>query len=560
MEDDKEINIVSEAIRSWIVKIIILSLNVVVIFFIFPFIKKVSIIVILFLSIALYCGINTFANKKTRIIKLRWLSLSCFFTTMAFVWVIFGPIVVLKHPIYVFFRSSYTPFGASIESIIPDKDDSGSLLILADPVRKRMFPIWKSLLGDNIRLLETEKFGDKNYIIFPLHIRFEKNELGVISNYTVQTIWIPLSASGINLDMEISKMKGVDVTVGTIYGSSDLVKSSYLISPSIPPWRAILTGDNPSIKELQYASILDNALSFSIYGNVDDIISQLEYAGSIAPNKIEEARIFYLLGNLTEIIINGNIGKTQSLAIYLNAYEIMKKENEILQKGDPVKNWILNGLTGTFQTYGNLYREQIFILSKLFEKNIAKDYFDDDLIKDFKAFQKLKNNQTLPISKKFHELLDLMNRYNNEKNPFDNEKERIRKLSLDQFRNEAGKYVNNFSPEALLFVELSLSTLNQRVIDDTIISFVEKLPGEKNGMNISNPYLAKVKSLREIISKFPEPLKSAYLEKLKYHEGFGKYFLFLNKQSIKDSNNAKLLGVKLLEVMSAIPQMVWQKR
>lgn len=50
-------------------------------------------------------------------------------------------------------------------------------------------------------------------------------------------------------------------------------------------------------------------------------------------------------------------------------------------------------------------------------------------------------------------------------------------------------------------------------------------------------------------------MKSAYLEKLKYHEGFGKYFLFLNKQSIKDSNNAKLLGVKLLEVMSAIPQI-----
>jgi len=369
----------------------------------------------------------------------------------------------------VYFSESYNPSNSRFVSLVPEDEQSGSLLIIAGPLRKHVFPLWRIFLNKDIRRLRRVKYGDSSFIVFPLTSAYTKDEVGVASGIKARTIFTPLLVSpAIYINVERLGDTDEKEFKHALAYKCDFLSYKYVITRTLPPWQAVYTS-KPSIDDIRYAAILDDALTTASLESTGEAISKLDRASSLAPSEIEKARVYCLLGKLAECCLAGNIGVTQSLALYQNAYSIMRVEDNTRRKAlftrTPVENWIYNVLMKRFTVYGELFKDQILVLSNLLELS-TDDHIHNPAQANIKESEEefvlqLRDRleKKVPFSDILSDLIRFHRDYQTEQDFFSNEKKRMKNLSLDEFLSEAKDLSIRFTPRARLFVDLGISVV-----------------------------------------------------------------------------------------------------
>lgn len=462
--------------------------------------------------------------KKRGRKRLKWLISTVCFTAIAILWALIGPIIVVKRPIYVYFSESYNPSKSRFVSLVPEDEQSGSLLIIAGPLRKHVLPIWRFLLNEDIRQLRRVHYGDRNFIVFPLTNAYTKDELGVASGIKARTIFIPFVSPAIHINLErLEDTDDKEFTLALV-NKCTFLRYKYVITRSIPPWQAVYTS-KPSIDDIRYAAFLDDVLTTASWESTGEMISKLDRASSLAPSEIEKARVYCLLGQLAECCLDGNIGLTQSLALYQNSYSIMRVEDNTRRKTlftrTPVENWIYNVLMKRFTVYGELFKEQILVLSNLLELS-TDDHIHNPAQANIKESEEefvlqLRDRleKKVPFSDIISDLIRFHRDYQTEQDFFSNEKKRMKNLSLDDFLSEAKDLSIRFTPRARLFVDLGISVILTEGFLVQMHSYAKALElGQLLEDRSNEEHIQKLQALRHLATGFPEPHRYGYVEKL----------------------------------------------
>lgn len=526
-EDTKscnEKNIFLKGLTSWFENVIILTLNLIALSLLFPFIKSFFIVLIMLCAISLSFTFYYLRLKKRGRKRLKWLILTLCLTAITIIWALIGPIIVVKRPIYVYFSESYNPSKSRFVSLIPEDEQSGSLLIIAGPLRKHVFPLWRIFLNKDIRRLRRVKYGDSSFIVFPLTSAYTKDEVGVSSGIKARTIFIPFVSPAIYINLDRLEDRDEKECKHALAYNCDFLSYKYVITRTLPPWQAVYTS-KPSIDDIRYAAILDDALTTSSLESTGEAISKLDRASSLAPSEIEKARVYCLLGKLAECCLVGNIGVTQSLALYQNAYSIMRVEDNTRRKTlftrTPVENWIYNVLMKRFTVYGELFKEQILFLSNLLKLS-TDDHIHNPAQANIKESEEefvlqLRDRleKKVPFSDIISDLIRFYRDYQTEQDFFSNEKKRMKNLSLDEFLSEAKDLSISFTPRARLFVDLGISVILTEGFLHQMHSYAKALElGQLLEYRSNEEHLQKLQALRHLATVFPEPYRCGYLEKL----------------------------------------------
>jgi hypothetical protein len=318
--------------------------NVVITFFslvvgilLFPFSVWTSLPLLVLLCAALF-SLQKFKATRSKVTARQWLTTAIGIMISALLWSVFSPLVSFWTTTYVIsLPGKNNPLDAAIYSINVSHGGSALRVVsLTDPLRKWLLAFIDKANFFNIRVMSVQEVGDELFLVPPLktsHIQITPTASASTVEVSQLLNFFTLAP---DLDLSIDKTTGnMSQSSGWDLGVAHSISLNYLADPGLPLWQAVNCGQVISKGEIEYAALLDYALTEASLGRIVSALSSLFKAGRIAPSEIEVVRLTTLIAHWSFHRFAGSLGELQSVAYYREATETLKKS---IEKDETVKS------------------------------------------------------------------------------------------------------------------------------------------------------------------------------------------------------------------------------
>lgn len=200
-----------------------------------------------------------------------------------------------------------------------------TIVVFTDPIRPRLASMLDTIQGLQMRHLDLQRVGETLFLVPPLETAFTQVVSTSSASQKNFTLLLNAPVDGISLDFGIYPENRFLIRTGVHANLGRLISRTQRISSSVPVWHSVRCGAEVSDEELEYASLLDYALTIASQGEVSSAMSGLFEAAKRSPSDLERARATSLIAALSFRLLGGTLGELQSLAYYREAAEYLHK-------------------------------------------------------------------------------------------------------------------------------------------------------------------------------------------------------------------------------------------
>ncbi len=320
-------------------------------------------------------------------------------------WAGLGPYMAFPGAKYCYRLQSNIPWEAKIVPIKSGSEVVGHLLYVTDPIRTsdQVRGALKSL-GVNVELLENTSERVHQTITMPLSTAIRHTVRGTGEGLFAEELIVPYAGTRLAVGLQKSSCPGENCSVGIHLsveaGSFALVDYIHSVGePSDMPWTAVSYPTGRESDAALYGAQLDFSLESFSKGDVERAFGAMESTVSLAPTNLERSRTFALLGQMSAIVLGGNIGETQGLASFDRAMRVWvdTQSGRPLRRTElrsPVERWLFDSFWTVFFNHQAQYPSWRSVLG--YDAKPAAKFATLNLPKDaifFRRFEILPSTQ-----------------------------------------------------------------------------------------------------------------------------------------------------------------------